>query len=1238
MNLYFDLLRRVERGDSLSGMFRVAGALFVVMLANGARGQNFDDWTHIGNGNWSQAANWSNGLPGPSHDVRIGISPIFFGTVTFDPIAATISSIESNNPFVIGSGSLTLTSTTVDSWFRESLDCSNGTLRLNAGNLHFAGLTTWSSASPIIGASGHLFNEASGIILLASTGSISQAGAGLFDNFGSIFKGGTTNFTINSNFNNSGEVHAQQGNLLIGGNGTHTGLFDGTGGSIVFIGGTQSFAAGSSTKGNVVFGSGSTVNFANGSNIGGNVEIDSGSTANVLGGTLSGKFSVAANGLLSIMGLTSANNGQIEALASGSHVTVKSGTQLAGSVISIGGSGGGTLSLESTFQGATSALNLSSNGTIDGGGQLDVGTLNWSGGRIAAGTIRAAGGTISSGSNQLLSAHLENSGLMTWLDGNTDIDATGGVLINQASGTFEIKSTRNLLNGTVTNNGLIKKTSVDETFVSRATGGGSPIFVNNGTVDVQLGTLNIGGGGVQTGQFNTSASSLLIFDPGASNSSLTFASGSLNGNITFASGTSIISGAAIGASDLTLRGNTVLQIDNNTQPVNSFSQTNGTLQGSGLFQVKNLNWTQGFMKGSGKTLVTQSGQWHTDTNLDLYREFENQGNLVWSGSDGFVVHGADNLGNGTTITNKAGATFEINGARILQDGSIVNQGIMTKTGVGTAYMLAKTQASAPVSSFTNTGTVSVLGGMLQIMAPGQQSGRFSTSNGGSIRFLTSGPNSFNANSALAGTINFAAGSHLIRSGASIEGASLIIFDNLPFAEASVSLTIEAGVIGTMSSLEMNSGTLDRSGSVQTNSLRWSGGSIAGNGTLTTTGGSIGTSFYSKFLSGSLVNASGTLAWDGGSPISVLSGGSITNSSGATFRINGPGTLYDGKFFNQGTLLKSGGGVSALNRDSLSGTDEFSNTGTIQVTGGGILSLEASKFDQFNSGVLSGGAYVINANSQLRLLNGTALQDNVATITLDGAGARLGDLAGNNAFANLNSNHGTINVLNNSVITIDDDIGNSGTMSIGNSGTLAVNGRYTQSGANSLTIVNGLLTARNGVYLNGGRLRGNGNIGSAAISTYVENNASIISAGDAIGTLTITGNYVQNAGGSLLAELQSIIAFDKLQVNGNVTLGGTLDISRLSGFSLAPNSSFDIITFTGTRTGRFTTVNGLSPGLHLIYLANSVQLRGYQGMRGSNDGGDDGLVPEPATLVAFAVGGLALPILRRRRRIQRFQNS
>jgi hypothetical protein len=100
---------------------------------------------------------------------------------------------------------------------------------------------------------------------------------------------------------------------------------------------------------------------------------------------------------------------------------------------------------------------------------------------------------------------------------------------------------------------------------------------------------------------------------------------------------------------------------------------------------------------------------------------------------------------------------------------------------------------------------------------------------------------------------------------------------------------------------------------------------------------------------------------------------------------------------------------------------------------------------------------------------------------------------------------------------------------------------------------------------------------------VVTNSGTVAPGDAPGTITVDGSYVQTSTGSLNIELDGANSsqYDQLVVTGNASLNGTLDVTLGNGFTLAAGETFQILT-DGSTTGNFST-------LLLPTLANGLTL-------------------------------------------------
>jgi hypothetical protein len=98
-----------------------------------------------------------------------------------------------------------------------------------------------------------------------------------------------------------------------------------------------------------------------------------------------------------------------------------------------------------------------------------------------------------------------------------------------------------------------------------------------------------------------------------------------------------------------------------------------------------------------------------------------------------------------------------------------------------------------------------------------------------------------------------------------------------------------------------------------------------------------------------------------------------------------------------------------------------------------------------------------------------------------------------------------------------------------------------------------------ITVNGGHVGGNGRINGRLTNT-----GGNVSPGINVGTLTMEGNFQQNAAGTLNIELGGTAAgqYDRLEVVGGLSgaiLDGTLDVSLVNGFMPAVGNTFDVLS-------------------------------------------------------------------------------
>jgi len=125
--------------------------------------------------------------------------------------------------------------------------------------------------------------------------------------------------------------------------------------------------------------------------------------------------------------------------------------------------------------------------------------------------------------------------------------------------------------------------------------------------------------------------------------------------------------------------------------------------------------------------------------------------------------------------------------------------------------------------------------------------------------------------------------------------------------------------------------------------------------------------------------------------------------------------------------------------------------------------------------------------------------------------------------------------------------------------------------------------------------------SASSGSFLVVNNGVVSPGNPTGTLTISGNYLQNSSGTLRIGVGGATPgqFGVLAISGHATLGGTLQIVPINGFQLAVGDKLTFLTATGGVTGNFSTIQNLFPSstavaAQFVLLPDAVEVEGTQG--------------------------------------------
>lgn len=419
------------------------------------------------------------------------------------------------------------------------------------------------------------------------------------------------------------------------------------------------------------------------------------------GGTHTAGYSLASGTTLNLSGTHNLGD---DTVFSGAGAVV-----MTGNVNTTGTNTGTTVQAGIVFNHNSSALN--------GAGKLTVaGVYKWRSGAIAgSGLFRIDGSlSIETTANHALSGRtIVNAGTIDWPAGNvsTDVYAVDAIVVDNLSGAvFNVAATGatfyraggNL--PVLRNQGTLNK--VSGTGISHV----NVIVESSHIINVDGDTLNLGGGGRQSGVVNLAAGSVMNLagthelDDGATLSG----SGTvgMNGNVnTIGTGSGAIIGAGVvyEQNGSTLNGAGKLAIDG------TYRWKAGTIAGSGGFLVNGSMTVQG---GSTKTLAG--------------RKIVNDGTIDWTaGNVASVSFAAGDV----AIENKAGADFNAAAAASMYRAA---NDVPTFQNLG-AFTRNSGAATATVAwAFETLGTVSAQAGTLSFTAGYTQSGGVLNLDGGNV--------------------------------------------------------------------------------------------------------------------------------------------------------------------------------------------------------------------------------------------------------------------------------------------------------------------------------------------------------------------------------------------------------------------------------------------------------------------------------------------------------------------------
>ncbi|MGD0769700.1 MAG: PEP-CTERM sorting domain-containing protein [Tepidisphaeraceae bacterium] len=672
----------------------------------------------------------------------------------------------------------------------------------------------------------------------------------------------------------------------------------------------------------------------------------------------------------------------------------------------------------------------------------------------------------------------------------------------------------------------------------------------------------------------------------------------------------------------------------------SIGSPNATLSDSGNLTLGGLTVTSGAFNLNGGTLIAANGattySLGAGTNLNL--------------TNGTISGGSISSAGSTTVTNATlngvtidpGTSLNIASAGMLTlSGAWSNSG--TISGANSTLTLGGTFGLAAIGSLNLTNSTADLTGTLTLNPTDTFTVGGSSAVGGSsttwnLGGTISGGTLLISSGTTAQCNNLQISGNAINNGIlSITGGGDGVFDTVTFSNSTLSgtgvlnlggsgwaaingtLTQSAGHtiqgLGTINAALTNNGivnannngsTLELTANSINNNLMegTDGGEIVFDG-ITLTQGYAGqiTSSGTSSAQSRIVVASSTIS---GGTITVgpntslqLSGSELGSTiTGATVLVQAGGSLFDYAYWNTSSIsgLTNNGSVSLYGTLDING--DMTDNGTITIYDNEY----AYPYIDFNGGNLF-GAGTLNLNNSKFGVRGTLIQGSGHTIS--GAGIISAALV-NDGIVNANNSTGTLYVSGTTT--------NNGTLEASNGGFLYVSSsNFTNNGA--LVVHSGTIYVEHGLNLGEGTLEGSGLVWANPI----------IFAND-------PSQLIFNIGGTAQAS-----SYDSLTMEGNVTLGGDLDIAFADGFqsSITSSEQFLVMTLVSgygfTLSGSFLNV----PNGGRLETADGYGT--FQVNYGSGQYADEivlsdfqATVPEPVGLSLLGLGSLGLLVRKRRR--------
>ncbi len=829
-----------------------------------------------------------------------------------------------------------------------------------------------------------------------------------------------------------------------------------------------------------------------------------------------------------------------------------------------------------------------SGGTLEGTQMLKVtGNLIWTGGSMAGTGLTEVLGNLQIGavgsSNQetLDTRSFQNDWSALWIGSGSFDQINGSIFTNENGAIFDIES------DCAWSNDASGDQFVNEGTIEKSANSGTTTFdvalKNEGIFDVEIGTVNLAGGGTSDGNFSAENGATLDFAAGGVATTLSsdsdvsgagtviFAAGAVSlagtfnvtgstqftgATVTFNDGADIETLDSDSGSGVTLSSGEVNFNSGELVSITNLTFTGGIIGGSDTISVSGqFIWTGGTMEGSGATNADgylQLGSQTSSNTLTL------SGWTLNNGGTGLWISGSLLEENSSTFDNESGASFQIStpGSWTIPTSSdsstFENEGTMLFAPAGGTVIL-----SLP---FNNTGDVEVANGLLSMPAGGSSTGgTFNVWVQAELSFSGIGTTfSLDSDSTVegAGTVEVASSTTVTIAGTwNVTGTTLIDGGTLGATSGAVLFdqTLTGSTTPTTDAVSISSGVLDvESGLAFTiANLTLTGGTLSGTDAMTISGGLL-------FTGGSM-SGSGSTTIEGGIQIGTSTSGSVT--------------LNDWLLTNEGTAVWVGGNVLAINGacfDNVPGAEFSIQTASSWYTPSGMGSVGASVFN--NIGDVVQAAVTGTTMFGVTFNNSGNVVVETCNLTLQGGGENTGDFDA--AYGN------TLTFAGSGTTNLSGTISGTGIVEFAN-GTLTVAGTYSVTGS---TLVDG--SGANVTFLSGATVSALGFLGvsNGAIAFDTGNNFAIsalsISGGIVSGsdTVSVSSQYINTSGTTPLLNIIPPSSPAPIAMGGQIISGpsNTSYLFTLGAFNGDGSSSYSISINWGDDSGTDTITGSFSP--------------------------------------------------------------